>query len=92
MSETDDNERATDQFIANEIGGEDVRLAARHAFTFLSACVEGQVAEATVGDRITAARSLLEHAARLPDLLGELASIAELASEDDVAMVLTVLD
>ena len=92
MSETDAGERAADQFIANEIAGEDVRLAARHAFTFLSACVEGQIAEATVGDRITAARSLLEHAARLPDLLGELATFADLASEEDVAIVLTALD
>jgi hypothetical protein len=92
MSETDADERAFVQIIGNEISGDDVRAAAHRAFTFLSACVDGEISDADVGDRIMAARSLLEHAARLPDLLGELASVAELASEDDVAVVLSVLD
>lgn len=92
MSETDADERTLDQIIGNEISGDDVRAAAHRAFTFLSACVDGDIPDADVGDRIMAARSLLEHAARLPDLLGELASVAELASEDDVAVVLSVLD
>jgi hypothetical protein len=69
-----------------ELTGEDARAAA-----FLSACVAGEVAEATVGDRIAAARALLEHAGRLPDLLGELAGGAELATGDDVASVVDAL-
>jgi len=70
----------------------EVQLAVRSAFTFLTACVEGQIPEADVGDRITAARSVLEHAARRPDLMGELADIAGLASEDDVAVIATLLE
>ena len=89
MSKADSNELGIDERELAEITGDDVRLAARRAFTFLAACVDGEVAEASVGDRITAARSLLEHAARLPDLLGEL---ADLASEDDVTAIIAVLD
>jgi hypothetical protein len=94
MTATDANTFATDASTAmlNEITGDDVRAAARRAFTFLAACADGQIAEATVSDRIMAARSLLEYAAKLPDLLGELASIAELASDDDVAVVLSALE
>lgn len=69
-----------------------MRVAARRAFTFLVACVDGEVADATVSDRIAATRSLLEHAARRPDLFGELAALADLASEDDVALIVTALE
>jgi hypothetical protein len=41
-------------------------LAARKAFTFLSACVDGQVEDAKVGDRIMAAKTLLEYSAKVP--------------------------
>ena len=92
MSETEDDERTFDQMINNDISGEDVRQAARRSFTFLADCVDGEIPDAKVGDRIMAARTLLEHAARLPDLLGELGSIADLASEEDVAIVLNALD
>ena len=88
-----DAEPTLDQLIERELNAEeDVQLAARRALTFLSACVEGQVAEAAVSDQIAAARALLEHAAKQPDSLGELADVAGLASEDDVAVVLSVLD
>ena len=92
MSETDDDERTLDQMMNDEISGGDARQAARRSFMFLTACVDGDVPDAKVGDRIMAARTLLEHAARLPDLLGELGSIADLASENDVAIVLSALD
>ncbi|MBA2595931.1 MAG: hypothetical protein H0V00_04815 [Chloroflexia bacterium] len=92
MSDADANELTIDQQTMNDITGDDVRLAARRAFTFLTACVDGEIPEAKVGDRIMAARGLLEHAAKRPDLLGELAGIADLASEEDVAVVLTVLE
>ena len=92
MSETDDDERTLDQMMNDEISGGDARQAARRSFMFLTACFDGDVPDAKVGDRIMAARTLLEHAARLPDLLGELGSIADLASENDVAIVLSALD
>ena len=93
MGESSAKDRTLDEFIEHELSaGDDVKLAARRALTFLSACVEGEVADASVGDRIAAARALLEHAARQPDVLGELADAAGLASGDDVAVVLSVLD
>jgi len=91
MSETTAKEPTIEQMIANEFGGDDVKAAARRAFLFLAACVDGEVPEAKVSDRIMAARSVLEHAARLPDLLGELADVAGLASVDDVAIVVAAL-
>ena len=75
-----------------ELTGDDVRAAARRAVTFLAACVDGEIAEVTTSERIMAAQALLMHAARLPDLLGEVASLAELASEDDVALIVTALE
>jgi hypothetical protein len=50
--------------------------AARSAVQFLRSCVEGQLAGATVSERITAAQTLLQHAAANSDpyeaLLGDL--------------------
>ena len=90
MRETDANTPGLDHLIEDELSaGDAVRQAARRALAFLSDCVEGQVADATVSDRIAAARALLEHAAKQPDALAE---IANFASEDDVAVVLSVLD
>jgi hypothetical protein len=92
MPEDAAKQPALDQLIANDIAGDDVREAARRAFIFLAACADGEIAEAKVSDRIMAARTILEHAARLPDLLGEVAALADLASEDDLALIVTALE
>lgn len=92
MSDPIADEATADQRALDEMTGDDVRLAARRAVAFLSACVDGEITDASVSERITAARSLLEYAARLPDVIGDLAGIADLASEDDVAVILTALD
>ena len=52
-----------DEFADNSITEEELLLAARRSFLFLSACVNGEIADAKVADRIHAARGLLEHAA-----------------------------
>jgi hypothetical protein len=85
------NEATLEQQL-NQMTGDDMRAAARRAFTFLAACADGEIAEASTSDRIMAARTLLEHAARMPDLLGEVAALAEMASEDDVALIVTALE
>ena len=92
MSNESAKQPTPEQQLANELTGDDARAAGRRAFTFLAACVDGEIAEATTSDRIMAARALLEHAARLPDLLGEVAALADLASEEDVALIVTALE
>jgi hypothetical protein len=92
MSEAEAEEQALDQFIAENITRDDIHAAARRLFTFLTACVDGQIPEAKVSDQILAARSILEYAARMPDLLGEIAEVAGLASDEDVAMIASVLE
>jgi hypothetical protein len=85
-------EAEADEFAGNSISEEELLSAARRSFLFLSACVDGEIAEAKVTDRVAAARALLEHAAKVPRLFDELLTgVAEL-SEEDVGLIATVLD
>lgn len=89
MRETDAKDPTLGQLIESELNaGEDVQAAARRALAFLLACVDGEITDATVGDRIAAARALLEYAARQPD---PLADVAGLVSEGDAVAVLSAL-
>lgn len=86
------NETETDVLTDNEITEEELLLAARRSFMFLSACVDGEVSDAKVADRIMAARSLLEHAARVPRLFDELLTGAVELSEGDLGLITSALD
>lgn len=92
MSEAEITKLAKDLLTDNQLTEEEVRLAARKAFTFLTACMDGEVAEAKVGDRIMAAKTLLEHSAKVPGLMGEIADLVGMASEGDLAAIVTVLE
>ena len=81
-----------DEAADNSIGEEELLLAARRAFTFLSACVDGEIADAKVTDRIAAARGLLEHAAKVPRLFDELLTGVVDLSDEDVGLIATALD
>ena len=50
-------ETEADEFADNSITEEELLLAARRSFLFLSACVDGEIADAKVADRIAAARA-----------------------------------
>jgi hypothetical protein len=81
-----------DEFADNAITEEELLVAARRSFLFLSACVDGEIADAKVADRITAAHGLLEHAAKVPRLFDELLTgVAEL-SDEDVGLIATALE
>ena len=56
-------ETDADEFADNAISEEELLSAARRSFLFLSACVDGEIADSKVADRIAAARGLLGHAA-----------------------------
>jgi hypothetical protein len=47
-----------DEFADNSITEEELVAAARRSFLFLSACVDGEIADAKVADRVMAARGL----------------------------------
>jgi hypothetical protein len=81
-----------DEFADNSITEEELLLAARRSFLFLSACVEGEIEDAKVSDRIMAARGLLEHAAKVPRLFDELLMGATELSEDDLGLIATALE
>jgi hypothetical protein len=86
------DESEGDEFADNAITEEELLLAARRSFLFLSACVNGEIADAKVADRILAARGLLEHAAKVPRLFDELLTgVAEL-SEEDIGLITTALE
>ena len=81
-----------DEFADNSISEEELLLAARRSFLFLSACVDGEIVDAKVSDRVAAARALLEHAAKVPRLFDELLTgVVELSGED-VGLIATALD
>jgi hypothetical protein len=61
-----------DEFADNSITEEEPLLAAIRSFLLLSACVDGEIADAKVAGRIMAARGLLEHAAKVPRLFDKL--------------------
>jgi len=50
-------ESGADEFADNSITEEELLLAARRSFLFLSACVDGEIADAKVAERIMAARA-----------------------------------
>jgi hypothetical protein len=81
-----------DEFADNAITEEELLLAARRSFLFLSACVDGEIADAKVADRIMAARGLLEHAAKVPRLFDELLTGVVELSDEDVDLIATALD
>ena len=81
-----------DEFADNSISEEELLAAARRSFLFLSACVDGEIEDAKVADRIMAARGLLEHAAKVPRLFDELLTgVAELSGED-IGLIATALE
>jgi hypothetical protein len=87
MEETEGDELAD-----NSISEEELLSAARRSFLFLSACVDGEIADAKVADRIAATRGLLEHAARVPRLFDELLTGVVELSDEDVGLIATALD
>jgi hypothetical protein len=85
-------EAEADELADNSITEEELLLAARRSFLFLSACVDGEIADAKVSDRIMAARGLLEHAAKVPRLFDELLTGVVELSDEDVDLIATALD
>jgi hypothetical protein len=81
-----------DEFADNSITEDELLSAVRRSFQFLSACVDGEIADAKVADRILAARGLLEHAAKVPRLFDELlAGVVDL-SDEDIGLIATALE
>ena len=85
-------ETEADEFADNSITEEELLLAARRSFLFLSACVDGEIADAQVADRIAAARGLLEHAAKVPRLFDELLTGVVGLSGEDVGVIASALE
>jgi hypothetical protein len=84
---THDNDELADHAISEE----EAVVAARHAFTFLAACAQGEVEGITTGERIFAARAVLEHTARVPRLLNTILDTAGMLSGDDVDAIAAAL-
>jgi hypothetical protein len=85
-------ETETDELTDNSITEEELLSAARRSFLFLSACVNGEIEDAKVTDRIMAARGLLEYAVKVPHLFDELLTGVADLSEDDLGLIATVLE
>ena len=85
-------ETEADEFVDNSITEVELLQAARRSFLFLSACVDGEIEDAKVADRIMAARGLLEHAAKVPRLFDELLSGVVELSGDDIGLIATALE
>jgi len=85
-------ETETDELTDNSITEEELLSAARRSFLFLTACVDGEIEDAKVADRIMAARALLEHAVKVPRLFDELLMGATELSEDDLGLIVTALE
>jgi hypothetical protein len=81
-----------DELTDNSVTEEELLSAARRSFLFLSACVDGEIADAKVADRVAAARGLLEHAAKVPRLFDELLTGVADLSDKDVGLIATALD
>ena len=86
------DESEGDEFADNSISEEEMLSAARRSFLFLTACVDGEIAEANVTDRVAAARALLEYAAKVPRLFDELLTGMVELSGEDVGLIATALD
>ena len=85
------DESEGDELADNSITEEELLLAARRSFLFLSACVDGEIADANVADRIMA-RGLLEHAAKVPRLVDELLTGVVELSDEDIGLIATALE
>jgi hypothetical protein len=85
-------EPKADEFADDSISEVELLLAVRRSFLFLSACVDGEIADAKVADRVAAARGLLEHAVKVPRLFDELLTGVADLSEDDLGLIATVLE
>ena len=94
LTEEDPVKEATeaDEFADNSITEEELLSAARRSFLFLSACVDGEIADAKVADRILAARGLLEHAAKVPRLFDDLLTGVVELSDEDVGLIASALE
>ena len=92
MSEPDASEPTLEQLFESEVSQDHVHEAARRALAFLATVVDGEISEAKVSDQVQAAKAILDYAVKMPDLLGEVAELAGLASEDDVAVIITALE
>jgi hypothetical protein len=86
------DETQADEFVDYSITEEELLAAARRSFLFLSACVDGEIADAKVSDRIMAARGLLEHAIKVPRLFDELLTGVVELSDEDIGLIATALD
>jgi hypothetical protein len=85
-------ETEADELADNAISEEELLLVARRSFLFLSASVEGKIADAKVADRIMAARGLLEHAVKRSRLFDELLPGMVGLSDEDVGFIATALE
>jgi hypothetical protein len=81
-----------DEFADNSITEEELVAAARRSFLFLSACVDGEIADAKVADRVMAARGLLEHASKVPRLFDALLEGVVELSDEDVGLIATAME
>jgi hypothetical protein len=86
------DESEGDEFADNSITEEELLSAARRSFLFLTACVDGEIADAKVSDRILAARGLLEHATKVPRLLDDLLTGVVELNDEDVGLIATALE
>jgi len=86
-----DEETEADELADNSIREEELLAAARRSFLFLSACVDGEISDAKVADRIMAARGLLEHATKVPRLFDELLTGVVGLSDKDVGLIASTL-
>ena len=85
-------ENEPDVFADNAITEEELLATARRSLLFLSACVDGEIAEAKVADRILATRGLLDYAAKVPRLFDELLTGVVELSDEDVGRITSALD
>ena len=76
----------------NSISEEEAVAAARRAFTFLTACADGETPGITTGERIYAARAVLEQAARVPRVLNTLMEGVGLLGDEDVMAIAAALE
>ena len=86
-----DEETEADELADSSIREEELLAAERRSFLFLSACVDGEIADARVADRILAARGLLEHATKVPRLFDELFTGVVELSDEDVGLIASTL-
>jgi hypothetical protein len=91
MARTTRKKSGDDESADNSISEEEAVLAARHAFTFLTACAEGEIPGITTGERIYAARAVLEHTARVPRLMNTLMEGVGLLGDEDVMTIAAAL-